>query len=124
MTSGSTTTNKDFKVKNGLKVAGNATFDSQVILGTTPLAFDTNTNRLQIYVNNAWTNVAFLGDIPDVTNQLNFMDIGLAIDYNGAPTYIIQGNGVTPSSSSKFLDGGNPSTTSTDFVFDSGVITV
>jgi hypothetical protein len=120
----SITTNKDFKVKNGLSVAGNATFDSQVILGTTPLAFDTNTNRLQIQINNVWTDVAFLGDIPDSTNQLNFMDIGLAIDYNGLPTYIIQGNGVNPSGTSKFLDGGNPSTTSTDFVFDSGVITV
>jgi len=124
MTSGSTTTNKDFKVKNGLKVAGNATFDSQVILGTTPIAFDTATNRIQVYVNNAWKSIAVVDDIPDTTQQLSFMDIGLAIDYNGLPTYIIQGNGVTPSETSKFLDGGNPSTISTDFVFDSGVITV
>ena len=124
MTTGSITTDKDFKVKNGLSVAGDATFDSQVILGTTPLAFDTNTNRLQVYVNNAWKSIAVLEDIPDTTNQINFMDIGLAIDYNGLPTYIIQANGVTPSGDSKFLDGGNPSTAATDFIFDSGVISV
>jgi hypothetical protein len=119
-----TVTEKDFKVKNGLSVAGDATFGSNVVLGTTPIAFDTATNRLQVYVNNAWKSIAVVDDIPDTTQQLSFMDIGLAIDYNGLPTYIIQGNGVTPSATSKFLDGGNPSTVSTDFVFDSGVITV
>ena len=118
-----TVTNKDFKVKNGLSVAGNATFDSQVILGSTPLAFDTNTNRLQLFINNAWKSIATLDDVQS-SGSLNFMDIGLSIDYNGLPTYIVQGNGVTPSGDSKFLDGGNPSTTSTDFIFDSGVITI
>jgi hypothetical protein len=119
-----TVTNKDFKVKNGLSVAGNATFDSQVILGSTPLAFDTNTNRLQLFINDAWKSIATLDDVANTSNQINFMDIGLAIDYNGLPVYIVQGNGVTPSGDSKFLDGGNPSTASTDFIFDSGVITV
>lgn len=116
-----TVTNKDFKIKNGLSVAGNATFDSQVILGSTPLAFDTNTNRLQLFINNAWTSIATMEDL---SGNISFMDIGLAIDYDGQPTYIVQANGVTPSGDSKFLDGGNPSTTSTDFIFDSGVITV
>ena len=60
----------------------------------------------------------------DFNNQLSFMDIGLAIDYNGQPTYIIQANGVTPSGNSKFLDGGNPSITITDFTFDSGTLAV
>ena len=117
-----TVTDKDFKVKNGLSVAGNATFDSQVILGTTPLAFDTNTNRLQIYVNNSWTSVATLEDI---SNQISFMDIGLTIDYNGLPVYTVQGNGVNMSDSSKLLEGGSPEVNSTpDFIFDSGVISV
>ena len=119
-----TVNNKDFKVKNGLNVVGDATFESNLILGTTPIAFDTNTNRLQVYVNNAWKSIAVLDDIPNTADILTFMDIDLSIDYNGQPTYIIQGNGVTPSGDSKFLDGGNPSTTSTDFIFDSGVITV
>ena len=124
MTTGSITTDKDFKVKNGLSVAGNATFDSQVILGTTPLAFDTNTNRLQVYVNSTWKSIATLDDISNTSDQINFMDIGLAIDYNGLPTYIVQANGVTPSGNSKFLDGGNPSITITDFTFDSGNLVV
>lgn len=118
-----TVTNKDFRVKNGLSVAGDATFDSQVILGTTPLAFDTGTNRLQLFINDAWKSIATLDDI-NSSGNLTFMDIGLAIDYNGLPTYIVQGNGVTPSGDSKFLDGGNPSIASTDFIFDSGEIYV
>jgi len=48
------TTDKNFKVKNGLNVAGNATFDSSVILGSTPLRFDTATNKLQIQLNGTW----------------------------------------------------------------------
>jgi hypothetical protein len=117
----SVTTNKNFKVKNGLDVAGTATI-SDIVLGTAPIAFDTETGRLKIQINGTWSPVAFMGDIPDATNTLNFMDIGLSIDYNGQPTYIIQANGVTPSGTSKFLDGSNASITSWDFVFDSGVI--
>jgi len=120
-----TVTNKDFRVKNGLQVAGDATFDSQLILGTAPLAFDTNTNRLQLYVNNVWQNIATLDDIQAASSgDITFMDIGLAIDYNGQPTYIVQGNGVTPAGTSKFLDGGNPSTTAVQYQFDSGIIAV
>lgn len=122
MTTGSITTNKDFKVKNGLNVAGTATFDSQVILGTTPLAFDSQTNRLQIQINNAWKSIATLDDIQDTTQQITFMDIGLAIDYNGQPTYIVQANGVTPAGTSKFVDGGSPSLTNFDMTFDAGII--
>lgn len=119
-----TVSNKDFRVKNGLNVAGDATFDSQLILGSTPLAFDTNTNRLQLFIDNAWKSIATLDDVSNTSSQINFMDIGLAIDYNGLPTYIVQGNGVSPSGTSKFLDGGYPSTATTDFIFDSGVINV
>ena len=72
-----TTTNKNFKVKNGLDVAGNATFDSNVVLGQTPLRFDTVTNKLQIELNGNWVPVAFISDIPDTTNNISFMDIGL-----------------------------------------------
>ena len=115
----SVTTNKNFKVKNGLDVAGNATFDSQVILGTTPLAFDTTSNRLQVYVNNAWASIATMDDF---NNQLSFMDIGLAIDYNGQPTYIVQANGVETSGTSKFVDAGNPSSDTFGSTFDAGTI--
>lgn len=118
-----TVTNDNFKVKNGLDVAGDANFGSNIILGNTPLAFDSTSNRLKIYVNNSWKTIATFDDIvTDLTNQINFMDIGLSIDYNGLPTYIVQGNGVSPAGTSKFLDGGNPSTTTLDYIFDSGII--
>ena len=114
--------NKNFKVKNGLNVAGDATFESNIILGNVPLAFDSNTNRLKVYINNAWKSFATLDDIQDPTQVVNFMDIGLTIDYNGLPVYIVQGNGVSPSGTSKFLDGGNPSSTAVDFSLNSGAI--
>ena len=118
------TTDKDFKVKNGLNVAGEATFGSNVILGETPLRFDTATNKLQIQLNGTWVPIAFNSEIPDPATQISFMDIGLAIDYNGEPIYTVQGNGVTPASTSKFVDGGSPYSTDSDvsMVFDSGVI--
>jgi hypothetical protein len=118
------TTDKNFKVKNGLNVAGEATFGSNVVLGETPLRFDTATNKLQIQLNGTWVPIAFTSEIPDIASQISFMDIGLAIDYNGEPIYTVQGNGVNPGATSKFVDGGSPSTTDSDvsMVFDSGVI--
>jgi hypothetical protein len=118
------TTDKNFKVKNGLNVAGEATFGSNVILGETPLRFDTATNKLQIQLNGAWVPIAFNSEIPDPATQISFMDIGLAIDYNGEPIYTVQGNGVSPASTSKFVDGGSPYSTDSDIsmIFDSGVI--
>ena len=118
------TVDKNFKVKNGLNVAGTATFGSNVVLGTTPLRFDTATNKLQIQLNGTWVPIAFNSDIPDTTTTISFMDIGLAIDYNGQPIYTVQANGVTPEATSKFVDGGSPSSTDADvsMVFDSGSI--
>lgn len=116
------TTNKNFKVKNGLNVAGTATFDTDIVLGTTPIAFDTNTNRLKVYINNTWQPIALYSEIPDLSQSLTFLDVGLSIDYNGDPTYIIQSNGVTSSGDSKVLDGGSPSTTTVDYLFDSGAL--
>lgn len=112
-----TTTNKDFKIKNGLDVSGDAVFDSNVTLGNTPLAFDNTTNRLKIYVNNEWQQIALLSD----ADVLSFEDIGLSIDYNGQATFIVQGNGVVVSGTSKFLDGGTPNTTSVRYIFDSAL---
>ena len=118
------TENKNFKVKNGLNVAGTATFESNVILGETPLRFDTATNKLQLQINGSWVPIALNSEIPDVSSQISFMDIGLAIDYNGEPIYTVQANGVNPAGTSKFVDGGSPSSTDADvsMVFDSGVI--
>ena len=101
------TVDKNFRVKNGLSVAGTATFATDIVLGTAPIAFDSATGRLQIQVNDVWLPIAVKDDIP----TLSFMDIGLSIDYNGQPTYIVQANGVTPSGESKFVQGGTPSDT-------------
>ena len=113
-----TTSNKDFKVKNGIQVSGPAVFKSDVILNDVPIAFDSQANRLKVQINNEWVQIATVAD----TDVLTFEDIGLSIDYNGLPTYIIQGNGITPSQTSKFVDGGSPNTTSVRYVFDGQVI--
>jgi hypothetical protein len=113
------TSNKNFKVKNGLNVTGQAVFNSDVILGTTPLAFDTQTSRLKVQVDGQWLPLALLSDADVlVFNE----DIGLTIDYDGNPVFIIQGNGINVSGTSKFLDGGNPNTTTVRYEFDAGVI--
>lgn len=113
-----TSSNKDFKIKNGLQVPGNAIFNSDVILGNTQIAFDNTINRLKIKINDQWVAIATLED----ADVLTFEDIGIAIDYNGNPTYIVQANGVSASENSKFVDNGNPSTSVFRYVFDAGVI--
>lgn len=112
------TTGKNFKVKNGLNVAGSATFDSDVILGSTPLRFDTTTNKLQIQLNGTWKPIAFTEDLE---SQIGFTDIGLAIDYNGLPIYTVQANGVN-TTATKFADGGSPETSTYGMTFDSGTL--
>ena len=109
------TNNKDFQVKNSLVVEGN-----QITLGETPLSFNTSTNKLEIYLNGSWQPIAFSSEIPNVSD-ITFMDIGLAIDYNGEPVYTVQANGVN-TTATKFADGGTPSTSSYDMTFDSGAI--
>lgn len=112
------TSNKDFKVKNGLTVQGQARFNSDVMLGNTQLAFDSDINRLKVMINNQWVPIATLDD----ADVLTFEDIGVAIDYNGNATYIIQGNGVSIDTNSKFVDNGDPSTTTFRYIFDAGTI--
>lgn len=112
------TTDKNFKVKNGLNVAGTATFDSSVVLGSTPLRFDTTTNKLQIQLDGQWKPIAFTEDLD---GQIGFTDIGLAIDYNGLPIYTVQANGVN-TTATKFADGGSPETSTYGMVFDSGAL--
>lgn len=103
------TNNKDFKVKNNLVVQS-----GQVTLGSVPLVFNTDNNKLRIQVNGQWI------DISD-SNDIGFNDIGLAIDYNGSPIYSVGGDGVI-SEASKMADGGSPNTTSFALTFDSGIV--
>jgi len=102
-------TDKDFKVKNNLIVQS-----GQVTLGSVPLAFNTDSNKLQIYVENEWREVSD-------SNDISFMDLGLAIDFDGNPIYTVQANGVE-TTATKFANGGDPTTTSFTVVFDSGSI--
>ena len=116
------TTDKNFRVKNGLNVAGTATFDTSIVLGSAPISFDTQTKRLQVQIDGSWQPIALYSEIPNEDTMLSFMDVGLAIDYNGQPTYIIQANGVTPSGTNKFISGGDPSTSDFGITFDSGAL--
>jgi len=103
------TTHRDFKVKNNLVVqSGNIT------LGSVPLAFNSENNKLRIQVNGQWI------DISD-SNDMGFNDIGLAIDYNGLPIYSVGETGII-TEATKFADGGSPSSSSFALTFDSGVI--
>lgn len=120
------TVNKNFRVKNGLNVAGAATFDAAVnvdnlVLNSTPLAFDSSTGRLKIQVDGVWKEIALLMDAAEDTSAITFMDIGLAIDYDGQPVYTVYANGVN-TSATKFADGGDYSTNMYTMTFDSGTI--
>ncbi len=114
------TVDKNFRVKNGLNVAGTATFASDIVIGTAPISFDTQTGRLKIQIDGVWSPIAFTSDISSGAD-ISFMDIGLAIDYNGQPVYTVQANGVV-TTATKFADGGSPTTEQFDLSFDSSII--
>lgn len=126
------TVDKNFRVKNGLNVAGNATisgaatFESNVnvdnlILNATPIAFDPVTGRLQINIGGTWQPIAFVQDVTSNTSEISFMDIGLSIDYNGQPVYTVSANGVN-TTGTKFADGGSVTTEAFSMTFDPGTI--
>ena len=120
------TVDKNFKVKNGLNVAGAATFNAAVnvdnlVLNSTPIAYNSSTGRLQIQIGGVWKDIAFLSDAAEDTGALTFMDIGLAIDYDGQPIYTVYANGVN-TTATKFANGGDYSTETYSMTFDSGTI--
>jgi hypothetical protein len=120
------TVDKNFKVKNGLNVAGAATFNAAVnvdnlVLNSTPIAYNSSTGRLQIQIGGVWKDIAFLSDAAEDTGALTFMDIGLAIDYDGQPIYTVYANGVN-TTATKFANGGDYSTETYTMTFDSGTI--
>jgi hypothetical protein len=120
------TVDKNFKVKNGLNVAGAATFNAAVnvdnlVLNSTPIAYNSSTGRLQIQIGGVWKDIAFLSDAAEDTDAVTFMDIGLAIDYDGQPIYTVYANGVN-TTATKFANGGDYSTETYSMTFDSGTI--
>jgi len=120
------TVDKNFRVKNGLNVAGAATFDAAVnvenlVINSAPLAYDSSTGRLKIQIGGAWKEIALLEDAVEDPTAITFMDIGLAIDYDGLPVYNVYANGVN-NTATKFADGGDHTTSTFSYTFDSGTI--
>ena len=127
------TNNKDFVVKQGLKVATGVTFpDNSVqttaftgsaitVGGSFPgspsngaMHLDTNTNRIYYYYNSTWSAMANYDDTSSVTDHKHNEE-GFVGDI-----YQYQGNGVTGPWLGTSLDGGTPGTTSFAMVIDGG----
>jgi hypothetical protein len=134
---GSTTTNKDFVVKQGLKVSTGVTFPDNSVQTTAftgsaitvassfpgspsngAMHLDTNTNRIYYYYNSTWSAMANYDDTSSVTDHTHYT----GIDESGfiKDIYEYQGNGVTGPWLGTSLDGGTPATTSFAMVIDGG----
>jgi len=128
------TTNKDFVVKQGLKVATGVTFPdnsvqttaytgSPLTVGSTfpvspstgAMHLDTVTSKIYYYYNSTWNPLANYDDTQSVVDHDH--DAGGFVE----DTYQYTGNGVTlPAFIWKDFDGGSPSTTSFSPVIDGG----
>ena len=127
------TNNKDFVVKQGLKVATGVTFPdnsvqttaftgSAITVGSSfpgspssgAMHLDTNTNRIYYYYSSTWYALANYDDTSLVTDH-NHNAEGFVEDI-----YQYQGNGVTGPWLGTTLDGGTPATTSFALVIDGG----
>lgn len=72
-------TNKPFQVNHGINVVGNAKFDSGMTFDNIKLDFDTETNRLKLYSNGNWYQIAKLSD----TESVNFQGLRISVNYEG-----------------------------------------
>ena len=133
MAPGSTRTNKDFVVKQGLKVATGVTFPdnsvqttaftgSAITVGASfpgspsngAMHLDTNTNRIYYYYASTWSAIANYDDTASVTDH-NHNEEGFVQD-----VYEYQGNGPVGPWLGTSLDGGSPATTSFTMVISGG----
>ena len=142
------TVNKDFKVKNGLQVTGNAVVNgtvsaanptlsthvatkeyvdnrSMAVGSTAPAApingtmwLDTLTNRVNFYYEGTWYTQATIDD----TNNLPQHIHDTAIDGTGFIVSQFYNGGSFNSPMGVGLDSGGPSTTSWTVVFDGGSV--
>jgi hypothetical protein len=127
------TTNKDFVVKQGLKVATGVTFPDDTVQTTAftgsaitvgssfpvspsngAMHLDTNTNRIYFYYSSVWSALANYDDTSSVTDHTHNAD-GFVEDI-----YEYQGNGPVGPWLGTSLDGGTPATTSFTSVIDGG----
>lgn len=128
------TTNKDFVVKAGLKVATGVTFPDGSVQTSAATAvnvgssfpvsptngqmhFNTGTGKLYYYYNSEWTALADYADTQNIINhthdQQGFVDNTYPYDGN-SPTF--------PAFVWESLDGGSPSTASWDMTIDAGAV--
>lgn len=127
------TTDKDFVVKQGLKVATGVTFPDNTVQTTAftgsaitvgssfpaspsngAMHLDTNTNRIYYYYNSTWYAMANYDDTSSVTDHTHNAD-GFVEDI-----YQYQGNGPVGPWLGTSLDGGTPATTSFTAVISGG----
>ena len=128
------TTNRDFVVKAGVKVATGVTFPdntvqttaftgSAISVGSTfpvspsngAMHLDTNTNRIYYYYNSTWYAMANYDDTSSVTDHTHNQTTEF-VEY----IYQYQGNGPSGPLLGTTIDGGSPSTTSFASVIDGG----
>jgi hypothetical protein len=128
-----TTNNKDFVVRQGLKVATGVTFSdnsvqttaftgSAITVGSTfpvspsngAMHLDTNTNRIYYYYSSTWYAMANYDDTATVADHTH--DEAGFVD----SIYQYQGNGPVGPWIGTSLDGGSPATTSFTMTIDGG----
>lgn len=126
--------NKDFVVKQGIKVATGVTFPDNTVQTTAftgsaitvgasfpvspsngAMHLDTNTNRIYYFYNSTWYAMANYDDTATVADHTHNVD-GFVDSI-----YQYQGNGVQlPALMGTAIDGGTPATTSFTAVIDGG----
>ena len=143
-----TTNLKDFKVKNGLVVTNGGSFGNAVAVGeptlgnhaatkdyvdslaggtpvgnTAPLSpengdmwFDTTVERLKVYYETDWFTIATSNDVQNIPDHIH----DTAIDGTGRIVTIFWDSASYDSPQISTLDGGTPSSTTWDAVFDGG----
>ena len=142
------TLTKDFKVKHGLIVTDGGVFGNAVSVGTptlgdhaatkdyvdaltggTPVGntapnspengdmwFDTTVERLKIYYETDWFTIATSNDVQNIPDHIH----DTAIDGTGRIVTIFWDSASYDSPQISTLDGGTPSSTTWDAVFDGG----
>ena len=144
------TVNKDFKVKNGLQVTGDAVIGGTIAaanptlsthvatkeyvdlvagtpVGSTPPSdpsngdnwFDTAVERLKFYYDGDWITLATSNDFQNIPDHIH----DTAIDGTGRIVSIFWDAQSYDSPQIQSLDGGTPSSTTWDVVFDGGLAT-
>jgi len=142
------TVDKDFKVKNGLVVTNGGSFGGPVSVASPTLSdhavtkqyaeehftnvtfsptapenptagvmwFDTTIDRLKIYSNNDWFVLAFAQDLQNIPDHIH----DFAIDGTGQIVSVFWDGDWYDDPQLQSLDGGSPTSSSWEFVFDGG----